>query len=75
MAASEIKKLGRRYILHLAKVSGKSEKEVRQVIQDSIDESWAVGNAVSLQYQLQFYPKGKPTPEEFIVKSMEEWVE
>lgn len=73
MTASEIKKLGQRYIMYLAKKSGKSEKEVRQVIQNTIDESWGAGDAFSLQFQLQYYPWGKPTPEEFIVKATEEW--
>lgn len=59
----------RKVIRTVAQREGIPPAEVRQKIQESIDEAWACQDPGVRWKQLQLFPEGKPTPEEFIVRA------
>lgn len=53
-------------IKQTAKHYGVPEEEVRQSIQEIIDEAWRTTDPEAKRLQQQAFPAGKPTPEEFV---------
>lgn len=58
----------RKVIRNLAQRDGISSEEVLQKIQESIDAAWDNQDPAVRWKQLQLFPAGKPTSEEFIVR-------
>ena len=58
IGAEAIRKVAERY--------GKTVEEIRLEYQTIIDQAWATRNPLQKLRQRRYFPKGKPTPEEFI---------
>lgn len=54
--------------LELAQKRGVSPAAVRKEIQKAIDEAWECQDPGVRWKQLQLFPTGKPTPEQFIAQ-------
>ena len=58
---------GSAIIRYMASKEGISEEQIRQEMQQAIDETWTTTDPDFLQLQKAYFPNGKPTPEEFII--------
>lgn len=56
-----------RAIRQVAEREGKSPAEIRQAMQEAIDTAWA--NPAGRAMQQQLFPAGKPTVEEFLLRT------
>lgn len=55
-----------RVIKQVAREEGREPAEVRQDMQAAIDAAWE--NQAGAELQLQLFPAGKPTVEEFLIR-------
>lgn len=62
----ELEKVGAEAIRKVAEHHGKSEKVVRRELEQIIDATWASSDPEAKLMQSRLFPKGKPTPEEFV---------